>query len=80
MSNAPIDDLNYTSGVIFGALDPLSNEFTSYSKLPVRNSSSDNCFSVAQRAGRYYVLKGIVPAHADDPVFQDHVSDTDRSE
>ena len=71
MSNAPIDDLNYTSGVIFGALDPLSNEFTSYSKLPVRNSSSYNCFYVAQRAGRYYVLKGIAPAHADDPVFQE---------
>ena len=66
-----IDDLSDSSGVIFGALDPLSNEFTCYRKLPTRNSSSYNCFYVAQRAGRYYVLKGLAPAVTDDPVFQE---------
>ena len=66
-----IDDLSDSSGVIFGALDPLSNEFTCYRKLPTRNSSSYNCFYVAQRAGRLYVLKGLAPAVTDDPVFQE---------
>ena len=66
-----IDDQSDSSGVIFGVLDPLSNEFTGYRKLPVRNNSSYNCFYVAQRAGRLYVLKGLAPAVADDPVFQE---------
>lgn len=66
-----IDDPTDSSGVIFGALDPLSNEFTSYQELPVWNSSSYNRFYVAQRAGRYYVLKGLSPSVADDPVFQE---------
>ena len=66
-----IDDQSDSSGVIFGVLDPLSNEFTCYRELPTRNSSSYNCFYVAQRAGRLYVLKGLAPAVADDPVFQE---------
>lgn len=66
-----IDDLSDSSGVIFGVLDPLSNEFTCYRELPTRNSSSYNCFYVAQRAGRLYVLKGLAPAVAEDPVFQE---------
>lgn len=68
---AHIDDQSDSSGVIFGVLDPLSNEFNCYRELPTRNSSSYNSFYVAQRAGRLYVLKGLAPAVADDPVFQE---------
>lgn len=65
------EDQSDSSGVIFGVLDPLSNEFTGYHQLPTRNSSSYNCFYVAQRAGRYYVLKGLNPAVDGDPVFEE---------
>ena len=64
-----IDDQSDSSGVIFGVLDPLSNEFACYKELPVRNGSSYNCFYMAQHSGRYYVLKGLAPNVADDPVF-----------
>ena len=70
-TSAHIENLSDSSGVIFGVLNPLSNEFTCYRELPTRNSSSYNCFYVAQRAGRLYVLKGLAPSVTDDPVFQE---------
>ncbi|MCR4811963.1 MAG: protein kinase [Bacteroidales bacterium] len=44
----------------------ISQHFTHYEKL---HSSELNCVYRAERYGKWYVLKGIAPEHASDPVY-----------
>lgn len=63
-------DLSSTSssGVITSTFESISSEFTSHTEM---HSVGFNRLYKAQRYGKWYVLKGLAPEFADEPVYKE---------